>query len=410
MPGAVHQVHAFVVPAATSSQEISTIFLEFGLLILGLGIIARLARRWEISAVPLYLLAGLLFGEGGLSVVDSSDALVPTLAELGVILLLLLLGLEYSGDELVQTAQRQSRSGVIDLIANSVPGALVGFAFGWGIPGALALAGVTYISSSGIVAQVIRDLRWRRNPETKPVVSVLVLEDLVMAPYLPILTVVLTGTGLLTGLISVSVALIVVAVVIVITLKGDTSFKRLFNASEPVGLLLIVFGAAVAAAGLAGRVQFSPAVSAFLVGLLLTGELAEVARRRLDPLRELLAAIFFVYFGLSTDISNLPAVLLPAAGLALLPIGTKFVTGWFAAATVEGGTISRLRAGALLSARGEFSVIIAGLVAVSGVLPPTFQAFVAAYVLLTAFAAPFLARWAEPIGWWWEQRPGRVRS
>ena len=410
MPGAVHQVHAFVVPAATSSEEISTIFLEFGLLILGLGIIARLARRWEISAVPFYLLAGLLFGEGGLSVVDSSDTLVPTLAELGVILLLLLLGLEYSGDELVQTAQRQSRSGVIDLIANSVPGALVGFALGWGIPGALALAGVTYISSSGIVAQVIRDLRWRRNPETKPVVSVLVLEDLVMAPYLPILTVVLTGTGLITGLISVSVALIVVAVVIVITLKGDTSFKRFFNASEPVGLLLIVFGAAVAAAGLAGLVQFSPAVAAFLVGLLLTGELAEVARRRLDPLRELLAAIFFVYFGLSTDISNLPAVLLPAAGLALLTIGTKFVTGWFAAATVEGGTISRLRAGALLSARGEFSVIIAGLVAVSGILPPTFQAFVAAYVLITAFAAPFLARWAEPIGWWWEQRPGRVRS
>ena len=410
MPGAVHQVNAFVVPAATANEEISTIFLEFGLLILGLGIIARLARRWEISAVPFYLLAGLLFGEGGLSVVDSSDALVPTLAELGVILLLLLLGLEYSGDELVQTAQRQSRSGVIDLIANSVPGALVGFAFGWGVPGALALAGVTYISSSGIVAQVSRGLRWRRNPDTTPVVSVLVLEDLVMAPYLPILTVVLTGTGLVTGLISVSVALIVVAVVIVITLKGDTSFKRLFNASEPVGLLLIVFGAAVAAAGLAGLVQFSPAVAAFLVGLLLTGELAEVARRRLDPLRELLAAIFFVYFGLSTDVSNLPAVLLPAAGLALLTIGTKFVTGWFAAATVQGGTISRLRAGALLSARGEFSVIIAGLVAVSGILPPTFQTFVAAYVLITAFAAPFLARWAEPIGWWWEQRPGRVRS
>ena len=92
MPGAVHQVHAFVVPAATPSAEISTIFLEFGLLILGLGIIARLARRWEISAVPFYLLAGLLFGEGGLSVVDSSDTLVLTLAELGVILLLLLLG------------------------------------------------------------------------------------------------------------------------------------------------------------------------------------------------------------------------------------------------------------------------------------------------------------------------------
>ena len=119
-----------------------------------------------------------------------------------------------------------------------------------------------------------------------------------------------------------------------------------FQCERAGRFLLIVFGAAVAAAGLAGLVH-PPAVAAFLVGLLLTGEIAEVARRRLDPLRELLAAIFFVYFGLSTDISNLPAVLPPAAGLALLTIGTKFVTGWFAAATVEGGTISRLRAGAL---------------------------------------------------------------
>lgn len=408
--GAVSASVSTLVPAAASSAELSTLFLEFGLLILGLGIIARLARRWEMSAVPFYLIAGLLVGEGGLGAVDASDTLVPTLAELGVILLLLLLGLEYSGDELVETARRQSRSGLIDLVANSLPGALVGFAFGWGLPGALALAGVTYISSSGIVAQVVRDFRWRRNPETRPVVSVLVLEDLVMAPYLPILTVVLTGTGLITGLISVGVALAVVAVVILITLKGDVSFKRYFDASEPVGLLLVVFGAAVAAAGLAGMVQFSPAVAAFLVGLLLTGELAEVARRRLDPLRELLAAIFFVYFGLSTDLSQLPSVLLPAAGLAIITIATKFLTGWFAAKSVEGGVISKLRAGALLSARGEFSVIIAGLVAVSGVLPPSFQAFVAAYVLITATAGPLLARWVEPIGWWWQQRPERVRS
>jgi CPA2 family monovalent cation:H+ antiporter-2 len=192
--------------------------------------------------------------------------------------------------------------------------------------------------------------------------------------------------------------------------QSGESAAAAFSLRQSMATFGALFGAAVAAAGLAGLVQFSPAVAAFLVGLLLTGELAEVARRRLDPLRELLAAIFFVYFGLSTNAADLPAVLLPAAGLALVTIGTKFVTGWFAADTVEGGTISKFRAGALLSARGEFSVIIAGLVAVSGVLPPTFQAFVAAYVLITATAAPFLARWAEPFGWWWEQRPGRVRS
>ncbi|MGA1481074.1 MAG: cation:proton antiporter [Candidatus Nanopelagicales bacterium] len=397
-------------PTAGASPELASLFLEFGLLLLGLGILARIAHVLSISPVPLYLIAGLFFGDGGIVGITASDTFVSTIAELGVVLLLLLLGLEYSATDLVRTARQQSRSGLVDIVLNATPGVVMALILGWGWIGALALGGITYISSSGIVSQVVRDLRWRRNPETAPVVSVLVIEDLVMAPYLPILTVVLTGTGLITGMISVGVALAVVAVVIVITLKGDTSFKRFFDASEPVGLLLVVFGAAVAAAGLAGLVQFSPAVAAFLVGLLLTGELAEVARRRLDPLRELLAAIFFVYFGLSTDLSALPAVLLPAAGLAVITIGTKFLTGWFAATSVEGGTISKLRAGALLSARGEFSVIIAGLVAVSGVLPPQFQAFVAAYVLLTATAGPLLARWVEPVGWWWEQRPGRVPS
>jgi len=392
------------------SSELPLLLLEFGLLLIALGIIARIARRFDLSAVPFYLLAGLLFGEGGIYGIESTNTIVPTLAELGVLLLLLLLGLEYSGRELVETARQQSKSGLIDLVANGAPGAVAGFLLGWGVPGALALGGVTYISSSGIVSQVVRDLRWRRNPETRPVVSVLVLEDLVMAPYLPILTVVLTGTGLLTGLISVGVALLVVAAVIVITIRREDHFRRILRSDEPVGLLLVVFGSAVAAAGLAGLINFSPAVAAFLVGLLLTGEVAEVARRRLDPLREMLAAIFFVYFGLSTDLAALPEMLVPAILLAIVTIGTKFLTGWFAARTVRGGTISRLRAGALLSARGEFSVIIAGLVAVSGVLPPTFEALVAAYVLITAGIAPIIARFVEPLGWWWDQRPRNVPS
>lgn len=396
-------------PTAAVTPGLADLFLEFGLLLLGLGILARIANVLSISPVPLYLIAGLFFGDGGLVGIAASDTFVSTIAELGVILLLLLLGLEYSATELVRTARQQSRSGAVDLVLNATPGVLMALILGWGWIGALALGGITYISSSGIVSQVVRDLRWRRNPETAPVVSVLVIEDLVMAPYLPILSVVLTGAGLVSGLITVGTALLVVAVVIVIALKGNMRLHKVLSPRDPVGLLLIVFGAAIAAAGLAGLVDFSPAVAAFLVGLLLTGEVAEVARRRLDPLRDVLAAVFFAYFGLVVDPAELPAVLLPAALLAVVTIGTKFITGWVAALSVKSTTIGALRAGALLSARGEFSVVIAGLVAVSLVLPPTFQAFVAAYVLITASAGPLLARFAEPMGWWWEQRPARQR-
>ena len=392
------------VTASFADPALPKLFLEFGLLLIGLGIIARISRRFDFSAVPFYLLAGLVMGEGGLYGIDPRGILVPTLAELGVVLLLLLLGLEYSGTQLVETARQQSRSGLIDLVLNATPGVAMALILGWGYAGALALGGVTYISSSGIVSQVVRDLRWRRNPETRPVVSILILEDLVMAPYLPILTVVLTGAGLVSGLISTGIALVVVAVVILVAVRQGSWTKRLFGNSQPVGLLLLVFGAAVAAAGIAGLVSFSPAVAAFLVGLLLTGEVAEVARRRLDPLRELLAAVFFAYFGLSTDPADLPAVILPALLLAIITIATKFVTGWYASGTVDGNTTSRLRAGALLSARGEFSIVIAGIAAVSTILPGQFQAFVAAYVLITATIGPVLSRYAEPVGSWWDLR------
>ena len=390
--------------AGMAEPQLPKLFLEFGLLLLALGILTRLAHRIGMSSVPFYLLGGLLFGEGGVIGIDTEGTFIPTIAELGVVLLLLLLGLEYSGRQIVATARSQTRSGALDLVLNFLPGAVAALVLGWGFAGAMALGGVTYISSSGIVSQVVRDLRWRRNPETAPIVSILVMEDLVMAPYLPVLTVVLTGTGLATGLINTGVALAVVAVVLVIAVRSENWGTRLFVGSNPTGLLLVVFGAAVAAAGLAGLVSFSPAVAAFLVGLLLTGEVAETARRRLDPLREVLAAVFFTYFGLSTDPADLPAVLLPALALAAITIGTKYLTGWYAARSINATPIGRLRAGALLSARGEFSIVIAGLAAASTVLPPQFQAFVAAYVLITATAGPILARFSEPWGWRWQQR------
>lgn len=237
----------------------------------------------------------------------------------------------------------------------------------------------------------MRDLKWRRNPEAPRVVNVLIMEDLVMAPYLPVVTVLLTGASLASGLISVAVALSVVGVLLFIAMRAHPKFGRLFNTGDPVGLMLIVFGAAIAAAGAASLAGFSPQVAAFLVGLLLTGEVAAVARRRLDPLRDLLAAIFFVYFGLTTDPREIPGVFWPALALAIITLGTKMLTGW----TISRGSLgnaARVRAGLLLGARGEFSVVIAGLALTSTVLPENFHALVATYVILTATAAPLMAR------------------
>ena len=371
--------------------------VELGAVLLGLGILTRLASRIGISAVPFYLLAGLAFGDGGITQLDSTGGFIDVAAEVGAVLLLLLLGLEYSARDLIWTGRTHWRTGVADIVLNALPGAAAGLLLGWGLPGALALAGVTYVSSSGIVSQLLRDMRWRRNPETAPVVGILVIEDLVMAPYLPILVVVVGGGGLLAGLLGAGIGLLVVAIVIGIGLRNRNVLDRFIGLRDPVALLLTVLGIAVLAAGFADSVGFSGAVAAFLVGLLLTGQVAETARTRLDPLRDLFAALFFVAIGLSTDPADIPGVLPIALALAVVTIATKHVVGWLAARH-RPGVIGPLRAGALLSARGEFSVLVAGIAAPSTLLPSSFQALVTTYVLITAIVAPILARIAVPLG------------
>jgi CPA2 family monovalent cation:H+ antiporter-2 len=388
-----------------STTGIYGLFLEFGLLLAGLGIITRLSTRIRVSPVPFYLIAGLFFGTGGFIPLDTNSDLISVVAKMGSIVLLLLLGLEYSGPQLIGTVRKHSVSGVVDIFANALPGALAGLILGWGFVGALTLAGVTYVSSSGIASQVIRDMRWRRNPESGSVVGVLVVEDLVMAPYLPVLTAVLSGVGILSGLLSVTVALIVVAISLWLSIRGHDQSVRWFRRGEDTsGLLLIIFGVALAASALASYASFSPEVAAFLVGLLVTGEIAEQVRRRLDPLREVLAAVFFAYFGISTDTGALTTMLFPAMILAIISLFTKLATGWYVGHVDGLGVVARLRAGALLGGRGEFSVVIASLAATSAALPSEIGALIAAFLIITAVVAPIMARFAEPLGVWLTRR------
>ena len=365
-------------------------FLELGVTLLALGLLARLSRRIGVSSVPFFLLAGLFFGRGGWLDLGFSDPFLRTSSEIGALLLLLLLGLEYSAADLLTTARTQRVAGFLDLVLNAAPGAIAGWILGWGVVGALSLAGITYISSSGIVAQVMRDLRWKDNPESGSVVGLLVVEDLVMAPYLPALIAVASGAGFVAGLISVGTAVAVVGVTLLLALRRSHLFNRFVDPDQPLSLILLVLGAALAAAGLATFAGVSAAVAAFLVGLLLSGEVAHQARHLLSPLRDLFAALFFLFFGLSIDPGQIPAVLLPAVLLALVSIGTKFIVARLAIGTAE--PRAWLRAGALLSARGEFSIVIAGIVAVSGAVPTGLEALAATYVMITAVSGPVLAR------------------
>ncbi|WP_280496081.1 cation:proton antiporter [Nocardia farcinica] len=379
------------------AHETALALIQLGAVFFGLGLLGRVAARIGMSPIPLYLLGGLAFGTGGLVELHQVDEFIHLASEIGVVLLLLLLGLEYSASELVTGLRKSWAAGVLDFALNATPGVLVAFALGWGFTGAIAMAGVTYISSSGIVAKVLNDLGRLGNRETPVILSILVFEDLVMAGYLPVLTAVLAGVGFVAGLQTLGIALAAVTVVLVVALRYGRFVSLIVDSKDREIFLLKLLGSALLVAGIASAVQVSAAVGAFLLGIAISGSTAHNATKLLEPLRDLFAALFFVLFGLSTDPATIPPVLGWALLLAVATTATKVATGWWAAQRAGASRLGRARAGTALVAHGEFSIVIAGLAVTAGAVPAEFAALATTYVLLMAVAGPVAARVVEPV-------------
>lgn len=376
----------------SQAHDVSPIFIELGVVIGGLAILARFANRLGFSAIPLYLLAGLAFGNGGLVPLNVSENFTSTGAEIGVLLLLFMLGLEYTGEDLKKSLQTGLASGLVDFALNFPPGLITGLLLHWGLLPSALLGGVTYISSSGIIARVLAELKQFNNPETPSIISVLVLEDLAMAIYLPLMAVLLVGGGAQKVIFSVLIATVTVLVILLVALRYGRQISKFFLHESDEIILLTTFGAVLLVGGLAQRLQVSAAIGAFLVGIALSGPIADKSRRLIAPLRDLFAATFFFFFGLQIDPKTLPGVLLLAVVLGLASAVTKLMTGYWAAGRTGVERRGRIRAGMALVARGEFSIVIAGL---GAGIEPQLGPLAAAYVLFLAVLGPVLARFAK---------------
>jgi CPA2 family monovalent cation:H+ antiporter-2 len=370
----------------TGGVHIATLLTELGAILFALGVLGRIARWLHIPVVPLYLIAGLFFGQGGLLELSASHDFLEVSADIGVVLLLVMLGLEYSAEELTASLRTQAPIGLLDCLLNALPGAALALIAGWGGLAAVALAGVTWVSSSGVIAKMLGDLGRLGNRETPAVLGVLVMEDLMMALYLPLLTALIAGGGTGSVLVAIVVAVVTVGIVLVLATRFGGHVTRLVSARDSEPLLLGVLGLTLLVAGIADQLKVSAAVGAFLVGIAVSGTVAQSAVELLAPLRDVFAAVFFVTFGLSTSAGTLLPVLPLALGLTAATTATKVATGYLAARRDKIKRRGRWRAGVALIPRGEFSVVIAALAVTAGVdarLGPV----TAAYVLLTIVIA-----------------------
>ncbi|ESP89561.1 cation:proton antiporter [Candidatus Halobonum tyrrellensis] len=370
---------------------------ENGLLALGVlfGVVAAagaVGRRTGVPAVPLYVLGGVVVGPyvagaAGLPYVSDSET-VTVLAEVGVVLLLFFLGLEFSLDRLLAARRRLSAAAGVDLLVNFPLGVALGLLFGWGPVGAFLLGGVVYVSSSAVITKSLVDLGWIADPEAEPVLGTLVAEDLVVAVYLALASALVLGGDPASAAVRVGVALAFLVVVAALAQFGARPLARALDGSDE-DLVLRTMALALVVAGLALAVGASEGVAGFFVGVGVGATpLHDRVAETLAPVRDAVAAVFFAWVGLRTDPALVVAVAGPLAVAAVVTGPAKVLSGAVGGRLYDLPRRRSLRTGLALVARGEFSLVIAALAAASPDprVAATLPAFAVGYVLVMALA------------------------
>jgi CPA2 family monovalent cation:H+ antiporter-2 len=381
-----------------AAADTASVYLQLGAVLFLLGVAGRFASRVGLSPIPLYLLAGLVLGAFDIPALQGD--FVRFAAGLGVILLLFVIGLEYTAEELSAHLRRFHRAGVLDAALNFPAGLVFGLLLGWDPVSAILLGGITWVSSSGIVAKALSDLGWILNRETRAIMSILVIEDLAMAGFLPLVASLLVGGSVLASARSLAIAGLAATAALIGAMRFGEALGRIVHHHSEEVVLLTAMGLVLVAAGVAEELQVSAAVGAFLVGIALSGEVAQRTRGLLSPIRDVNAALFFLFFALQINTAELPGVALPAVALAVLTSATKAFTGWRAAALAGADAVGRARAATALIARGEFSIVLAGLGASAGsgaAVHPQLAPLAACYVLILAIAGPVLMHFSDAL-------------
>jgi CPA2 family monovalent cation:H+ antiporter-2 len=365
-----------------------------------------LAGRLRLSAIPIFIVAGILLGPspGFPTIVEPSEG-TDLLARLGIVLLLFFLGLEFSLDRLTAARRMVVVGGVIDLVLNAGLGLLVGIVLLGPGPEAVLMAGLIYISSSGIVTRALFDLRRLGDDETDLVLGVLVFEDLAIAVFLGIAAALASGESV-GGAEIVATAGIALAFVIAFLIVGrwaHHAIDRIGPRLDREQLLLGALAIALGGAALGEAAGLSEAVGALLAGILLSGsEVRNQIEQQLLGLRDFAAAIFFFAFGLEVDLGEAPDAaewLLLAVPVA---VAGKLVGGYLAGRSTGFTSRESVNVGTALVARGEFTIILAELAAGGVALDAAFRElvspFAGLFVLATAVAGVVLMRESRRIG------------
>jgi monovalent cation:H+ antiporter-2, CPA2 family len=368
-----------------------------------LCVLGLVARRFGLSAIPAYLLAGLLLGPNEpkvFSLIQPSEV-TDFVAQLGIVFLLFFLGLEFSLSRINRAGRHVGLGGAVDLALNLALGLVVGVvAFGFTFA-ALVLAACVYVSSSAIAVKGLIDFRRLGDDETDLVLAILVFEDIVIAFMLGFAAA--GGGGPSEKLVLVAKALGFITAGLAASRWLSRPIDRLLDRLPLEFFLLAVFGFLIGLAAIAEELGLSEAIGALMAGIVLSETtVRDQIEERFFSFRDVFAALFFFTFGLSIDIGAIPEVgWLVALAVVLTLVGK--LGGGLIAGTIGGFTRRQsFNAGVALVAHGEFTIILAQLASENPLVGEgesrDLVAFAGLYVLVTATIGIVLMKESKRLG------------
>jgi CPA2 family monovalent cation:H+ antiporter-2 len=363
----------------------------------GLG---RLGKLVGLPAIPIYMVVGVLASPyTHWFPLDFQSAPVELIATFGLIFLLFNLGLEFDQDEFFGNAGKLLISGGSRIAINMSTGFLFGMWVGWGTREALIIAGMVAVSSSAIITKLLIELRRLANEETPAILGIAVVEDIFVAVYLAIVSVIISGeTDLGPILLELGISFAFMIAMFTLARWGGRVVSRLIATRDDELFTILFFGLAVAFGGIGELLGVSDAIGAFLIGLVLG---ATRYRNRIEeislPLRDVFAAFFFLNFGLGLDISTFGEVVGPVTVAVVMTLIVNTAGGQLIARLNKLTPAQGINVSAMLSNRGEFALILATLAAASG-LDARLTPFAGLYVLIMAIIGPAIAVNSEKIG------------
>jgi len=359
----------------------------------------EIAERLHQPAVLGELVGGAIVGVSGLRLVDPHDATISLLAQLGIILLLFLIGLDTELEKLLRVGIAAVAVAVIGVALTFAGGFALGHFLGLDTIVAVFLGGALSATSVGITARVLSDLGHLHDRESQVILAAAVVDDIIGIILLTLIGRVAEGRDLTPGSI-VWLTIVAFGFVIVAIAVGSLLARAIFRALDRIditrGLLFASLIFAFALAYAADRAGSAIIVGSFAAGLVLgRTEKAREVERQVHDIAHFFVPIFFVAVGAAIDVRAFTGrFLLIGAGLAAIAIAGKFLAGL--ATPVRG--IRRSVVGVGMIPRGEVSLIFAQIGLTSGLLSEGLYNAVAVMVVITGLATPLLLRALLPKG------------